>query len=239
MAGPVRAASLRALRGQGWAGATADTDGATWTPTPGHTPPALHLALNRPFRRRPGMARPRPSDGLPLFHHHCALVALVALPIARPRQSPRPASSARHVLPAPRPSHGNTETRCARGMPHGRRQQRGATASTASTASTLRWPKASLAARCTGSPTKTKALWAVAGCRRARLRAWHLIATWTVPPPKLLLPEPAAKVADSLRSQGPPSPERASTSNLSAYFTIPTTQPYYGTGIQPAFRPPM
>jgi hypothetical protein len=51
------------LRRQGWAGATADTEGATWTPTPWPRP-SLHfiLALNRPFRSLPGIARP----GLPL-----------------------------------------------------------------------------------------------------------------------------------------------------------------------------
>jgi hypothetical protein len=49
------------LRGQGWAGATADTEGATWTPTPGPTPLLFIFALNRPhkpFRRLPGIARP-------------------------------------------------------------------------------------------------------------------------------------------------------------------------------------
>lgn len=56
-------AKAKLHRRQGWAGATADTEGATWTPTPWPRP-SLHfvLALNRPFRSLPGIARPGPGS---------------------------------------------------------------------------------------------------------------------------------------------------------------------------------
>ena len=57
---------------QGWAGATADTEGATWTPTPGHLPLHFTLALNRRSQALPETPRHCTSwlarHGLPLFH---------------------------------------------------------------------------------------------------------------------------------------------------------------------------
>lgn len=53
----IKARPVRKLRGQGWAGATADTEGATWAPTPGHPPLHSTLALNRPSQALPETPR--------------------------------------------------------------------------------------------------------------------------------------------------------------------------------------
>ena len=62
--------------------ATADTEGATWTPTPGQTPLHFILALNRPSQALPETPRHCTSwlarHGLPLFHESLPLLTVKA-----------------------------------------------------------------------------------------------------------------------------------------------------------------
>jgi hypothetical protein len=57
----------------------------------------------------------------------------------------------------------------------------------------LHWPKASAPTRGSWACSPTMAL-----CRGALLRAWHMIATWTVPA-RFFFQNPRPKEADSLR----------------------------------------
>jgi hypothetical protein len=78
----IKAGPVRKLRRQGWAGASADTEEATWTPTPGQTPLHFILALNRPSQALPETPRHCTSwlarDGLPLFHKSLPLLNVKA-----------------------------------------------------------------------------------------------------------------------------------------------------------------
>lgn len=93
------------LRRQGWAGAPADTEGATWTPTPGHAPLHFILALNRP------------SQALPEPPRHCtSWLASRTRPTALSRDSlavHRPELPAGRCLPCTAPDAAITLTTAA------------------------------------------------------------------------------------------------------------------------------